>query len=502
MTETFSPEKEQFFEDIDSMHLALTFDDVRLRTGHNHGNPLPEELDLTSSFTKNVGLKIPFVSAAMSSVTESEMAIAMAKMGGIGVIHSGMSIDEQRKEVRKVKFNTNALIKEPICVNDTDTLESILNRCDEKGYDFRTFPVLDSKGKFVGLVTQSQFDFNKEKMQHPVSEVMVKAEAVHSESEFTSVENAYEIMVRHNVKTLPIIDEEGFVLGMYIFSDVDRIFHDHGSYNVDSAGRLLVAAAIPTRGDVMERVAALNKYTDAFVIDTADGDADHVFELLEKLKNKYGQTDFAVGNISEGESALELARSGADGVKVGQGPGAICTTRRETGIGMPQVTAVWSCIKALRDEFPEVPVIADGGISEHGDIPIAIAAGANAVMMGKKLAGTQEAPGPVFKRSDGSLYKEFWGMGSKRELLRNAQARDRYGSHNGKIPLPEGIEARIPYEGSLEDVLTLCVQALEKGMRYAKSPSLNDHRLNARLKRISSAGLRESHPHDVEIINS
>ncbi len=497
----FHPEKEAFFADMERLHLALTFDDVRIRTRHNRYAPLPENLDLESKFSTNVGLRLPFVSAAMTSVTEAEMAIAMGKEGGLGVIHGAMSIEDQRRAVRKVKLDTNALIDRPVTVNEDNTLEDILKISENKGYDFRTFPVTDKEKRFVGLVTQSQFEFNQERMQVPVRELMIpESQVIRSASADMNVATAYELMVQHAIKTIPIVGEDKRLNGMYIFSDVSRIYHEHGRYNVDQqTGRLLVAAAVSTGPDVYERMAEIRKYTDVAVLDTADGDAHHVFNILERIKSEFSGLDVVVGNISDGESAYELAKAGADGIKVGQGPGSICSTRRETGIGMPQVTAVWDCVKALRDEYPHVPVCADGGIAEHGDIPIAIAAGARSVMMGKMLVGTTESPGPIMQRDDGSLYKEYWGMGSRKAQRENAASYKRYGDTGGKMPLPEGIESKVPYEGGLKDVLGLCVQALEKGMRYAKSPDLESHRRFARFKRITAAGLRESHPHDVEV---
>lgn len=490
-------EKEQFFADMAAQHLALTYDDVRVRTRANLDGPLPEDLDLSSNFSTHVGLKVPLLSAAMTSVTGPEMAIAMGKEGGLGVLHASCTIDEQRKAARTVKLDTHALIRTPVTVSEDSTLYDVLNL----GHDFSTFPVEDSEKRFAGLVTQSQFIFNKERMHEPVKNIMVPLNDVLSAPKAVGVDEAYRLMVENGKKMLPII-EAGRVTGMYLFSDIDRIYHEQGQYNVDQlTGQLLVAAAVSTAPDVYERVGAIKKYVDVIVIDTADGDAYHVFEILKRLKEDHKDLDIVVGNVSEGESAFELAEAGADGIKVGQGPGSICSTRPEIGIGMPQVTAVWDCVKALRDKYPHIPVCADGGITEHGDISIGIVAGAHSIMMGKALAGTSESPGPILQRTDGSLYKEYWGMGSKKELRRSAASRARYNSGSKKVPIPEGVEAEVPYLGDLKDVLGLCAAALEKSMRYAKSHNILDHRNKARLIRITSAGLRESHPHDVKVIN-
>lgn len=496
--ETINPEKVKFFEDLETQHIALTFDDVRERTASGRLQPLPEQIDTTSKFSTNVTLKIPFVSAAMTSVTEGQMAIAMAKEGGLGIIHAAMSIDEQRKEVRRVKKDVNSLIEEPICVRDNQSLESIMRMCDERKFDFRTFPVLDSEGRFVGILSGNDFKY-PERMSEIVQNVMTPAERVTSSAEGTSSEDAYKIMQREHISTLPVINEDRGVSGLFLWSDVSRVHRESAKYNVDHNGQLIVGAAVSTSGDVIERVSELQRYADVIVLDSADGDSFYAFQTLEKLKSNF-DIDIVVGNISEGESAFELAEAGADGIKVGQGPGSICTTRAEMGIGMPQVTAVYNCVKALREKYPHVPICADGGIKEHGDISIAIAAGAHAVMMGKMLAGTTESPGPIMVKGDGSRYKNYWGMGSAKELRENAASRERYGARDWKLAIPEGIESRIPYEGDLKDVLGVCVRALVKSMRYVKSPDITAHRLNTRFTRITNAGLRESHPHDVEVI--
>jgi IMP dehydrogenase len=461
---------------------------------------LPEDLDITSRFSRHVELKVPFVSAAMDTVTNGDMAIAMAKLGGLGVIHAAMPIDDQRKEVRRVKKDVHGLIEDPRYVSEEDTLESVLRMCEDKRFDFRTFPVVDENGKFVGILTGNDFKYT-ESMSDTVGSAMMPANEVVSAPAGTSLEDAYNQMKNHKINTLPLLGEDGSVGGLYLFSDVSRIHRDVVQYNVDQRGQLRVAAAVSTGKETLDRVEAVSKYADIIVIDTADGDSYYAFETLKQVKENYPAIDVVVGNISTGDSARELAEAGADGIKVGQGPGAICTTRRETGIGKPQVTAVYECVKALEDKFADVPVCADGGIKDRGDIPIAIAAGAHSVMMGRMIAGTQEAPGEIITRRDGSRVKIYRGMGSADALRDNEASRERYGAGHGKDFLPEGVVSQVPFEGSVVDVLGLCSIALRKGMRYVKAPNLTHLREEAELVRITNAGLRESHPHDIEIIN-
>jgi len=292
------------------------------------------------------------------------------------------------------------------------------------------------------------------------------------------------------------LDEDGTVRGLYLFSDVSRIFRDAVQYNVDENGQLRTGAAVSTGLDTLKRVEALSEYLDVVVIDTADGDSYYAFETLKKIRTAFPDLDIVVGNVSEGRSARELAEAGANGIKVGQGPGSICTTRRETGIGTPQVTAVYECVKALGKDFAHIPVCADGGIKDHGDIPIAFAAGTQSVMMGRMLAGTEEAPGEIITRRDGSRFKIYRGMGSKSALEMNLASRERYGA-NGDIFLAEGVEAPVPLDGKVEDVLKLCLLALCKGMSYVKAPDLAAHRYGTLFTRITNAGLVESHPHNV-----
>jgi IMP dehydrogenase len=494
-----SVEKEQFFETMEEQGLALTFDDVRLRTQSGASTELPPLIDIQSQFSRGVKLKVPFVSAAMDTVTSGEMAIEMAKLGGLGVIHSAMPISDQRREVRRVKKEVNGLIEEPITVNQDDSLESVLNMAENRKFNFRTFPVVDGSNKLVGLISGKDFEYPDDH-SGSVSSAMTPFERILVAPEGTTIEEAYYKMQSEKRNTLPLLKDDGTVGGLYVFSDVSRIHRNIDHYNVDGNGQLISAAAVSTispTSDTMERIGALEKYLDVVVLDTADGDSFYAFQTLDAIKADYPDLDIVVGNVSEGASARELAEHGADGIKVGQGPGSICTTRRETGIGMPQVTAVHDSIKALGKDFADVPVCADGGIAQQGDIAIAFAAGAHSVMMGRMLAGTKEAPGELFTRSDGSVWKRYRGMGSQEALQDNAASRERYGAQGG-VFLPEGVSAQVGYEGPVEGVLSLCVLALRKSMRYVKAPDLTYLRESTNLRRITNAGLRESHPHDVD----
>ena len=490
-------DKQQFFERREADGLALTYDDVRLRTGPS--DVTAGEVDIRSRFSRNVELMTPLVSAAMDTVTESKMAIALAKLGGLGVIHAGLSVEHQKEEVRRVKLHLNGLIEKPITILDSQSIYDVLKNCQEKGFDFRTFPVIDKDKKFVGLLTQNDFDFADS--SDSVGEIMTPKSDIIFATVGTSIERANYLMRENKKKTLPLLKSDGGVGGMYIFSDVSRVTgSDFDQYNLDSKGRLRVGAAVPTDDEALERVKEMKGYLDVVVIDTAQGDSRFAFETLAKLKNEFPDIDVVVGNISSGVSAKLLAEAGADGIKVGQGPGSICTTRVETGIGTPQVTAVYECAKAV--EAFDIPVCADGGITNPGDLPIAIASGAHSVMMGSKFAGTKETPGEVITQQDGTRVKLFRGMGSPSAIRDNSASRKRYGDDSTAIPLAEGVEAHVPYRGSVVEVVKHYTQALRKGMAYVGSQDIESHRKNAQLTMITGSGLRESHPHDIIVIPS
>ncbi len=490
-------EKSVFFTKMADEGTALTFDDVRLETAPSQFST--SEVDITSRFSRNVDLKTPIVSAAMDTVTTSAMAIAIAKLGGIGIIHAGLSLEDQRNEVRRVKLFLNGLIEKPVAIFESQSIENVLKICDEKKFDFRTFPVINTDGRFVGLLTQNDFDFCDDKTS-TAGHIMTPAEDVFNAPGNISVEEAQALMKARKKKTLPLLNNDGTVAGLYVFSDVNRITQaNYGQHNLDQSGRLRVGAAVPSDEEAIERVAELQKYLDVVVIDTAQGDSKYAFSTLKNLKEEFPGLDVVVGNISAGLSAKKLAEAGADGIKVGQGPGSICTTRIETGIGSPQVTAVYECVKAIGNE--DVPVCADGGIKEPGDISIAIAAGASSVMMGSMLAGTKEAPGDLIKLENGSRVKLYRGMGSPSALRDNPASRKRYAVEDGGgQPLSEGVESYIPYKGSVIELVDHYIKALRKSMSYVGAGNIEDHRKNTRLVRITNAGMRESRPHDVKVI--
>ncbi len=489
-------DKDRFFESMASQGLALTFLDVRLRTAPS--TVAAPDISLDSRFSRNVPLKTPIASAAMDTVTTAEMAIEMAKLGGIGVIHAGLSPRDQAREVKRVKYHLNGLIDNPITITPHETLAQVQEMRSSKGYKFHSLPVVDAKGKLVGLMTRNDFAFSRD-LGRPVSSVMTPASELVTAPDTTSIKEAYDIMVARKKKTLPLVDKSGVVTGLYVFTDVARIIQGSSStHNVDGNGRLRVAAAVPTDEEALERIELMHDKVDVIVIDTARGDGRPALDTLKAIKKKYSKLDVVVGNISEGESARLLAKAGADGIKVGQGGGSICTTRVETGIGCPQVTAVYECAKAVRGM--DVPVCADGGISDPGDISIAIAAGGDSVMLGRLLAGTKETPGEVVM-DKGNLVKMYRGMGSAAAMRESQASRRRYGQVAGQAPLPEGVESYVPYKGPVADVMYHYVGSLRKSLQYCGAADIAAHHKTTGFHRITNAGVRESRPHDVSVIS-
>jgi IMP dehydrogenase len=491
--------REAFFDSMEQQGLALTFDDVRLETARSEVSA--SEVDLSSRFSRNVGLRVPFASAAMDTVTTSNMAIALAKLGGIGVLHAGLSPEQQAKEARKVKLELNVLISKPITVNESATLGEVLEECERRDFDFRTFPVVGEDGRFVGLLTQNDFDFSLGDTGANVGSYMTPIEEVITGPADISVNNAFRIMKDKKKKTLPLLGEDGTVQGLYVLSDVVRSLTDNpDQYNLDNSGRLRVAAAVPSDEGALERIEAMGDYLDVAVIDSAQGDSRFVFDTLKLIKDAHPDLDVMVGNVTNPNSAKELVHAGADAIKVGQGPGAGCKTGPETGIGYPQVTAVYQCARAL--EGMDVPVCADGGIVNRGDVSIAIAAGASSVMMGSQFAGAKEAPGEITMH-DGAMVKLYRGMGSASAMRDSEASRKRYGVDQTKgVPLEEGVESYVPYKGPVEDVADQLIKALRKSMSYVGSSNIYAHRTQTRFIRTTAAGMRESRPHDVTVIQS
>jgi IMP dehydrogenase len=474
---------------------GLTYDDVRLRTGFSE--VMPDDVSLISRFSRNVGLNIPIVSAAMDTVTEFKLAIKLAELGGLGVIHRSLSPDEQAYHVARTKHHLNGRVERPITVQEIRTIEEILNMKAQKGYNFNSFPVVDDEDRLVGIITGNDLIFC-DNISLTARDVMTPTPLTASVE--TTMQQAYDLMRRQKKKALPLINSERRIQGMYIFSDVKRILNGEARhFNVDPRGQLRVGAAIGVREDAFERVEKLvRENVDVVVIDTAHADSSSVYETLKELKSRFPSLDVVVGNISEADSAKKLAEAGADGIKVGQGPGSICTTRIIAGIGCPQVSAVYECAK-VADDY-DIPICADGGLRYSGDIPIAIAAGAHSVMMGSMLAGVDESPGEIVF-VQGRQWKSYRGMGSLGAMSENASSRERYLQiDSGKDKLvPEGVEGLVSCKGKLTVVMHQYVGGLRRGMGYVGAASIEELREKGEFRRITSAGVAESHPHDMTI---
>ncbi len=485
--------KDKFFNEMEKIKLALTFDDVRLKSGYSE--VMPEKVDTITKFSKNTNLRIPIVSAAMDTVTEHKMGIEIALLGGLGIIHKNMTARQQAKEVAKVKYYLNGFIDKPIYVNQNQTILEILKIKEERNYSFNTFPVVNDRNQIVGILSQNDFDFCQNNSL-PAKKLM--STALVTAPQGTKIKEAYQIMIDNKKKILPIIDKNQVLIGMYTFKDLKRIIvKDKNSYNTDKNGQLIVGAAIGVN-DFERLETLLEKKVNVVVIDTAHADTKSVISTLCEIKKKY-KIDVVVGNVSEPESVKRLIKAGADGVKIGQGPGSICTTRIIAGIGSPQLTAIYKCAK-IANQY-NVPVCADGGLKYSGDIPIAIGAGASSVMMGGMLSGTDEAPGEVIFK-DGRRWKAYRGMGSLGAMQEHDGSRERYNQETiGKKELiAEGVEALKPYKGKLSEVLFQYIGGLKRGMGYVGAKNIEELKQKADFIRISSAGKEESHPHNIVIM--
>lgn len=487
--------KDTFFDAMDNHGLALSYDDVLLKTGES--KTMPARVSTKTRFSTNIELPIPVVSAAMDTVTEHETAIALALLGGIGVLHKNMSIKQQAKEVARVKHFLHGFVEAPITVSPTDKVGDVLAMREEKQLPFHSFPVVQKNGKVVGIVGSRDFTFCTDKSTQ-IRTIM--STNFLSAPEVTSLKKAYSLMLKGKKKVLPIVNKQGLLRGLYTFKDAQRIVNDDQSnFTIDENNQLRVAAAVGTGSDTLARVKALKEMgVDAIVLDTAHGDSAPVYAAIKKLRKAFPNIELIAGNVSEPESALRLAQAGAQGIKVGQGPGSICTTRVIAGIGAPQLTAVHKCARAVRGM--NVPVCADGGINQTGHIPIAIGAGADCVMLGSLLAGTDESPGEMIHH-DGRQWKSYRGMGSLGAMKDNAGSRNRYSqddASNEKL-VPEGIEGLTPYKGPLHAVVHQYIGGLRAGMGYVGAKDIPELHQKARFSRITSAGKKESHPHDVVI---
>ncbi|MBO7260266.1 MAG: IMP dehydrogenase [Bacteroidaceae bacterium] len=468
---------------------GLTYDDVLLIPAYSE--VLPRTVKLTTKFSRNIELKIPFVTAAMDTVTESKMAIAIAREGGIGVIHKNMSIEEQARQVAIVKRAENGMIFDPVTIKRGSTVKNALDLMAE--YHIGGIPVVDDENHLVGIVTNRDLRFERE-MGKFIDDVMTK-ENIITTHPGTDMETASQILQENKIEKLPVV-ENGKLVGLITYKDITKA-KDKPMACKDSKGRLRVAAGVGVTNDTLERMQALVEAgADAIVIDTAHGHSKGVVEKLKEAKKRFPEIDIVVGNIATGEAAKMLVEAGADAVKVGIGPGSICTTRVVAGVGVPQLSAVYDVAKAL--EGTGVPLIADGGLRYSGDVVKALAAGGYSVMIGSLVAGTEEAPGDTII-FNGRKFKSYRGMGSL-EAMENG-SKDRYFQADQcdvKKLVPEGIAARVPYKGTLYEVIYQLVGGLRSGMGYCGAANIEQLH-NAKFTRITNAGVAESHPHDVAI---
>lgn len=469
---------------------GLTFDDVLLIPSYSE--VLPREVDLSSMFSRNIMINTPLVSAAMDTVTEDDLAIAIAREGGIGVIHKNMSIERQASQVRKVKRAENVMIFDPITMNPDATVADAVNLMNE--YRIGGIPVIDRKGVLKGIVTKRDLRFENNR-KRKITEVMTTD--LITTDEDTNLEAAARILQRHKIEKLPMVDEEGKLKGLITFKDITKI-KDRPNSCKDDKGRLRVAGAVGIAADTAERAEALvNANVDALVIDTAHAHSGNVLRMLREIKNNYPGIDVVVGNIGTAEAARKLVDEGADAVKVGIGPGSICTTRVVAGVGMPQLSAIYETARAI--EGSGIPVIADGGIRYSGDIIKALATGADSIMIGSLFAGVEESPGETIIYS-GRKFKAYRGMGSLEAMQQGSKDRYFQDMEDDILKLvPEGIAARVPYKGLLSEVIFQMTGGLRAGMGYVGAKNLKILKKEARFVRVTSSGIIESHPHDVSI---
>ncbi len=469
---------------------GLTFDDVLLIPAYSE--VLPRDVDLSSHFSRNIKLNAPIVSAAMDTVTEARMAIAIAREGGIGVIHKNMTIEEQAKQVEIVKRAENGMIYDPITIRKGKTVGNALSLMKE--YKIGGIPVVDESGFLVGIVTNRDLRFEQD-MLRTIDEVMTSENLV-TTNQTTDLEDAAAILQKYKIEKLPVIDKNGKLVGLVTYKDITKA-KDKPMACKDDKGRLRVAAGVGVTHNTFERIDALVKANvDAIVIDTAHGHSRGVIETLKEVKKKHPELDVVVGNIATAEAGIDLVKAGADGVKVGIGPGSICTTRVIAGVGVPQLSAIYDVSKALKGSG--VPVIADGGLRYSGDIVKALAAGAGCVMAGSLLAGVEESPGETII-FNGRKFKSYRGMGSLEAMQKGSK--DRYFQDvedDIKKLVPEGISARVPYKGTLYEVIYQLIGGLRAGMGYCGANDIEKLH-DARFTRITSAGVTENHPHDVSI---
>ncbi len=470
---------------------GLTFDDVLLVP--DYSEVLPHEVDVSTYITKNIKLNIPIVSAAMDTVTEARLAIALAREGGMGIIHRNMPIKDQAREVEKVKKSESGMILNPVTVRPEATVREALEIMER--YRISGVPVVDENEKLVGILTNRDLRFIKPTdYEKPVSVFMTKENLITAQEGIT-LEEATEILQKYKVEKLPIVDGEGRIKGLITIKDIVKR-KKYPNACKDDLGRLRVGAAVGTGDDTLERVSALVEAgVDLIVVDTAHGHSKRVIETVRKIKESFPDIEVVAGNVATADGTKALIEAGADAVKVGVGPGSICTTRIVAGVGVPQITAIMEAYSVAKDYG--VPVIADGGIRYSGDIVKALAAGASVVMLGNLLAGTEEAPGETIYYQ-GRAYKVYRGMGSLGAMMSRLSS-DRYGQDQMEKYVPEGIEGRVPYKGRLSDIVYQLVGGLRSGMGYTGCRTIRELQEKAKFVRITWAGYRESHVHDVQI---
>lgn len=469
---------------------GITFDDVLLVPAYSE--VLPYQVDISTQFSRNIRLNVPIVSAAMDTVTDSRLAIAIARQGGIGVIHKNMTIEQQAEEVRRVKRSESGMIIDPVTLGPNAVIGDALKLMRQ--YHIGGIPIVDEQYRLIGILTNRDLRF-EENPQRPVSELMTTANLVTAPAG-TDLDMARQILQQHKIEKLPVVDANKKLVGLITYKDLMRV-QDYPNACKDKYGRLVVAAGVGVTRDMLERVAALVAVgVDAICVDTAHGHSKGVLDAVRLVKSTYPDIDVVGGNVATGEGAKALADAGADAVKVGVGPGSICTTRVVAGVGMPQLSAIYNAAKAL--EGTGVPVIGDGGIRFSGDVVKALAAGASTIMAGSLFAGVEESPGETIILQ-GRKFKVYRGMGSLGAMQQGSK--DRYFQDvedDIKKLVPEGIEGRVPYKGSLAEVMVQYVGGLRAGMGYCGSATVDELR-DAQFVRITSAGFRESHPHDITI---
>ena len=469
---------------------GLTFDDVLLIPAYSE--VLPKTVELKTRFSRNIELNVPFVTAAMDTVTESQMAIAIAREGGIGVIHKNMSIEEQARQVAIVKRAENGMIYDPVTIPLGSTVAQALDIMAE--YHIGGIPVVDEQKRLVGIVTNRDLRFER-RLDRPVEDVMTKENLVTTHQQ-TNLTDAAQILQENKIEKLPVVDKDNHLVGLITYKDITKA-KDKPMACKDEKGRLRVAAGVGVTSDTLERMQALvNAGADAIVIDTAHGHSKGVVEKLREAKAAFKDIDIVVGNIATGDAARMLAENGADAVKVGIGPGSICTTRVVAGVGVPQLSAVYDVYCALKDTG--IPLIADGGLRYSGDVVKALAAGGSSVMIGSLVAGTEESPGDTIIYN-GRKFKSYRGMGSLEAMEHGSK--DRYfqaDTKDTKKLVPEGIAGRVPYKGTVQEVIYQLTGGLRSGMGYCGAPNI-DRLHEARFTRITNAGIMESHPHDITI---